>query len=295
MARLFARLYNGRMAIALTNEQISHYREGGWLLVRNGVPADALWLARTALECWVDGTIQSWLDQGLLSDAMACEAFDQRLAKAWFAAGRPRYVRSPRRDIVCRETFDFLAHPALVDIAQDLLGTAEISVNGVFNARPKLPDQLWTDTPWHQDAQYYRDAANIHIVSMWMPLVPVTEKNSCLQVAERMQDGKLFDNFQDETGFIGLTMEDRASLQGISVEMNPGDVLCFPQKTPHRALPNMSDTVRWSMDIRFEATASASEVGKRQGFVARSPSQPERVPSYEQWLEQWAAIPAGGW
>jgi phytanoyl-CoA hydroxylase len=283
------------MAIALTDDQLSHYHEHGWLLVRNGVPADALQLAHTALTRWVDGTVQGWVEQGLLPDAMLDQPFERRLVKAWSAAGRPRYMRSPRRDIVCRETFEFLAHPALVDIAQDLLDTAEISVNGVFNARPKLPDQKWTDTPWHQDAQYYRDAANIHIVSMWMPLVPVTEKNSCLQVAARMQNGKLFDNFQDETGFIGLTLEDRASLHGISVEMNPGDVLCFPQKTPHRALPNMSDTVRWSMDIRFEASATASEAGKRQGFVARSQSQSETIPSYAQWLEQWAAIPAGGW
>ncbi len=279
--------------MALNTESIAEYHERGWLLARNAVPADALELARVALQRWTDQTIAKWVGQGLLPDALVAESFERRLVVAWNRAGKPRYVRSPRRDIVCREIFEFLAHPVLVDIAQDLLGTPEVSVNGIFNARPKLPDQLWTNTPWHQDAQYYRDAANIHILSMWMPLVRVTEHNSCLQVAERMQNGMLFDNFEDETGFIGLTREDRATLRGISVEMDPGDVLCFPQKTPHRALPNMSDAVRWSVDIRFEATEGASDIGKRQGFVARSPAHPSSVPSYEQWITQWEHIPPG--
>jgi phytanoyl-CoA hydroxylase len=279
----------------LTDEQIRHYREKGWLLVRGGVGHDVLALARVELERWTDRSIGAWIDKGLLTHGFADEPFDRRLASAWNAAGRPRYSRSPRRDIVCPEIFRFLAHPQLIDIAEDLLGTAEISVNGIFNARPKLPDQLWTDTPWHQDAQYYREAAETHIISMWMPLVRVTEHNSCLQVAESMQDGRLFENYEDVTGFIGLTPEDRDMLHGISVEMDPGDVLCFPQKTPHRALPNMSDTVRWSMDIRFEATEGASAIGRKQGFVARSNEHPERIPTYEQWLAQWDGIPVGSY
>lgn len=283
------------MGIVLTEEKIAHYRDRGWLLVRGGVSADVLALAHRQLELWTDRTIRSWMEKGLLADGLVDLPFEKRLVTAWLAAGRPRYNRSPRHDIVSRDIFAFIAHPQLLDLAQDLLGTNEISVNGVFNSRPKLPDQLWTDTPWHQDAQYYRAHAETHIISMWMPLVRVTEHNSCLQVAERMQDGRLFDNFEDETGFIGLTLEDRANLQGISVEMDPGDVLCFTQKTPHRALPNMSDSVRWSMDIRFEANEGASEVGRRQGFVARSSAHPEQIPTYEQWLTQWEGIPEGGW
>jgi ectoine hydroxylase-related dioxygenase (phytanoyl-CoA dioxygenase family) len=130
---------------------------------------------------------------------------------------------------------------------------------------------------------------------MWMPLQRVTEYNSCLQVVPGMHHGKLYDDYEDETGFIGLSPEDRKNLKGISIEMEPGDVLCFPQKTPHRALPNQSDAVRWSMDIRYEATAVATESGKRQGFVVRSPSNPASVETYEQWLTKWETIPAGNY
>lgn len=50
---------------------------------------------------------------------------------------------------------------------------------------------------------------------------------------------------------------------------------------PCRALPNQSDTVRWLMDIRYEATSAATENSKRQGFVTRSPSNPASVETYE--------------
>ena len=283
------------MGKVLTDGQIAFYHGEGYLLARNAVPLDALQLAHTILETWMNQTIQTWIDAGLIHDAGAEIDFAHRLAHMWNAAGRPNYIRSPRRDLVSAEMFQFLAHPALVDVAEDLLGTPEVSVHGVFNARPKLPDQRWTDTPWHQDAQYYKDATDIHVVSMWMPLQHVSEHNSCLQVVPRMHGGKLYDDYLDETGFIGLSPQDRKNLNGISIEMGPGDVLCFPQKTPHRALPNQSNAVRWSMDIRYEATPQATESGKKQGFVARSLIDPSSVASYEQWLTKWEAIPAGNY
>jgi phytanoyl-CoA hydroxylase len=203
-------------------------------------------LVHTVLERWMNDTIQKWVDAGLVSNDQTEVDFGHRLVRLWNTARRPHYLRSPRRDLVSREMFDFLAHPTLVDIAEDLLGTPEVSVHGVFNARPKLPDQRWTDTPWHQDAQYYKEARNLHVVSMWMPMQRVTEFNSCLQVVPDQHNGVLYADYMDETGFIGLSPEDRKNLQGISIDMDAGDVLCFPQLTPHRALPNQSDAVRWS-------------------------------------------------
>jgi phytanoyl-CoA hydroxylase len=283
------------MGIILGNANITDYEQQGFLHLRGAVPPDALALAHTVLENWANQTIQSWVDSGLLSSGMLDVDFDHRLVVAWKAAGYPRYIRSPRRDLVSLPMFQLLCHPALLDIAQDLLGTPEVSVHGIFNARPKLPDQRWTDTPWHQDAQYYKDAQDSHVVSMWIPLQRVTEHNSCLQMVPGLHRGKLFADYEDETGFIGLSPEDRKNLQGISIEMDPGDVLCFPQKTPHRALPNQSDAVRWSMDIRYEATTRATESGKRQGFIARSLTDPTSVSTYEQWLLKWEGIPEGNY
>ena len=269
----------------------SYHREG-YLHAHGAVPRDALALIHSILENWCRRQIGEWVEQGLLPDGMEEVDFSRRLLHAWEAADRPTYMRSPRRDLVGPDLYALLAHPALLDLAADLLGTDEVSVHGIFNARPKLPDQRWTDTPWHQDAQYYRDAEEIHVLSMWIPLQDVDEKNSCLQVAPGCHTRGLYADYQDdETGFKGISKEERERLPGVSVPMRRGDALCFGQRLPHRALANRSDAVRWSMDLRYEATATATESGRQYGFVARSPSDPAAVLSCDAWLAKWDGVP----
>lgn len=284
------------MAKVLTDEQLQFYAQNKYLLVKGALPPEAIHLARTISSRWMDKTISQWVNQGLLPDLLREIDFEHRLVHAWHAAGCPRYSRSPRRDLVSREMYDYLVHSVSLDLAEDLLGTPEISVHGVFNLRPKLPDQKWTDTPWHQDAQYYKDAEHTHVISMWSPMQPVSEHNSCLQVApgffvDRVRDGVI----DEETGFLGLTKEDSAKLTGISIEMEPGDILCFNQLLPHRALPNRSDAVRWSMDLRYEATEHATESGKQFGFVARSLRDPSSVTPFDEWLTKWETVPEGAY
>jgi ectoine hydroxylase-related dioxygenase (phytanoyl-CoA dioxygenase family) len=196
--------------------------------------------------------------------------------------------------------YDFYRHPALVDLAEDLLGTSEIVAHSTFNARPKLPDQKWTTTPWHQDVQYYAnhyqnpEDVRIEVISMWIPLQRVTEQNSCLQVAPNFYQESVLDVHQDEeSGFIGLSKEDAAKLKPVTIEMERGDILCFDQFVPHRALPNASDAVRWSMDIRYESNLAPTNLSKQLGFVARSGANPLLEESCEQWLEKWKDMPRG--
>lgn len=276
--------------------EIEYYHKNHYLHAEGVVPHEVLELGRVINSRWVDQLVNEWYEQGLITDKRNDLDFYHRLVVLWNAAGKPRYSRSPRRDIVSPDMYAFLCHPKLLDLAADLLGTNELSVHGIFNSRPKLPDQHWTNTPWHQDAQYYRDAENVHVLSIWIPLQKVTEQNSCLQVAPGFYTNTLLDGHRDEeSGFLGLSKEDVRQLQGTSIEMEPGDALCFTQLLPHRALPNLSNTVRWSMDIRYEATPTATASGKAQGFIARSLTNPGSVETYEQWLPRWAHIPRGGY
>ena len=283
----------------LTDDQIAFYHERGWLKVENVVPPRSIELGRKVCADWVDRTVQAWVDEGLLDDGLAHLDLEHRLTVAWNEAGKPMYQRSPRRQIVSPELFQFMSEPNVIDIAEDLLGSPEVFMHGVFNLRPKLPDQRWTRTPWHQDSQYYPSIAQVHTLSVWMPLMRVTTENSCLQVAEGFHRGDMYAITEDEeTGFLGISKEERAALPGIPVEMEAGDALCFTQLTPHAALPNKSDGVRWSIDLRYQSIADAFvdeynvEIGGRdKGFIARSQADPASVASWESWERQWEDDP----
>ena len=182
----------------VSTEQLDFYHREGYLHLRGVLAPDLLSLTEYVLSRWVDETVAQWLGEGRIADRQQDLDFQHRLVQLWHDAGRPKYSRSPRRDLVSPEMYRILVHPVLLDVAEDLLGTPELSVHGIFNARPKLPDQIWTRTSWHQDAQYYRDAADGHVVSLWYPLQAVSERNSCLQVAQRMHRGPLYDGHHDE-------------------------------------------------------------------------------------------------
>ena len=283
----------------LSDEQISFYQERGWVKVENAVPRSTIATGRQVCADWVDRTVGGWVADGLLADDLRHLDLEHRLTVAWNAAGKPVYQRSPRRQIVSPELFAFMSEPNVIDIAEDLLGTPEVFMHGVFNLRPKLPDQRWTRTPWHQDSQYYPSIAQVHTLSIWMPLMRVTTENSCLQVAEGYHRGAMYAITEDEeTGFLGISKEERASLPGIPVEMEAGDALCFTQLTPHAALPNKSDAVRWSIDLRYQSISNAMtdeynvEIGGRdKGFIARSAADPSAVATWESWSRQWEGEP----
>ncbi len=59
----------------------------------------------------------------------------------------------------------------------------------------------------------------------------------------------------------------------------------------HRALSNQSDEVRWSMDLYYEATETATQSGKQFGFVARSGKEPAAVMGQAEWRVKWDGIP----
>ena len=108
----------------LTDEQISFYHERGWLKVENVVPPRSIELGRKVCADWVDRTVQGWVDEGLLEDGLGHLDLEHRLTVAWNKAGKPMYQRSPRRQIVSPELFQFMSEPNVIDMAEDLLGTS---------------------------------------------------------------------------------------------------------------------------------------------------------------------------
>ena len=191
--------------------------------------------------------------------------------------------------------WSFFHHPTLLAIAEQVLGTYNLNVHGIFNARPQLPGASWTDTPWHQDSQYWEmnyggiepdTERQTQVLTFWIPLQFVDALTGGLQVMSKADTGDaLFDNFDydyKKTGFLGLTPESIARFPHYSEAMALGDLLIFNQRTPHAANPNRAERIRWSIDVRYEANKNATLIGRKYGFVVQN-SDKAKETSFESW------------
>ena len=70
--------------------------------------------------------------------------------------------------------------------------------------------------------------------------------------------------------------------------MKKGDALFLTKKTVHSALPNISDVIRWSFDLRYQPIGQPTGRDIFPGFVARSLENPEQIlKDAETWNDQW--------
>jgi phytanoyl-CoA hydroxylase len=284
--------------LRLSADHCAFYREHGYVVLRGVVPPELLVDAQTLIEPWVEAMVAAWRRDGLIAGEFTGTDCWHRFLDAWNAAGRPHFRRLPNHFLINPGMYDFVRSPTFLQIAEQLIGTPDLSMHGIFNARPQLPRHEDTMTPWHQDSQYwnfdYGEERDIerktHVVTMWMPLQDVDETSGTLQVISRQETGgvvlpsELYDF--ERTGFLRILPADMARFTPLPMRMAPGDILLFNQRTPHGAAPNLVERIRWSVDIRFEATATATVVGKKYGFVAQSLSDPASETSLADWLKK---------
>ena len=70
--------------------------------------------------------------------------------------------------------------------------------------------------------------------------------------------------------------------------MKPGDVLFMTRLTQHCSLPNVSNQIRWSFDLRYNPIGQATGREVFPGFIARSKSNPKlEMIDPNSWLKSW--------
>jgi phytanoyl-CoA hydroxylase len=75
---------------------------------------------------------------------------------------------------------------------------------------------------------------------------------------------------------------------GVPVAMRAGDVLFFHKKMMHSSLPNTSDDIRWSFDLRYNPIGQPTGRPWLPGFVARSESHPDTaLTDHPSWAQLW--------
>lgn len=261
---------------------IEDYERDGFVVLRGLLPDEALAPVRDVFAAAVDRLAKDWVAEGFIPDACESEPFERR-----YAAIRAQHpARSPvswRRILVSRPVYNLWQRPEILAPIRTLVGD-EVFAHGIWNGRPREPHQPIQTINWHQDAHYYKDwdASDGRLVTCWIPLVPVDERNGCLQVIRGSHTRGMAKPIREKTGLFTVD-EDATAGDAVSLPMDPGDVLLFSDVTMHRSLHNESDGVRWSIDIRFGQPAPEIMRKTKLGYRCFSASDPSQVESFETW------------
>lgn len=279
----------------LNSEQVGLYKDQGYLLVEDVIPVEDLQLLISELNETVDQNARKAQANGELSELFEDEPFERRLARI------VESVTDPSESSFTDTLFDGLhgklktdgmfavmTHPAILNIVESLIGP-EILAHPQFNIRPKLPNQDTSVVPWHQDLGYLQaDATDTFMVNFWIPLVDATVENGCMEVIAGSHKALLINHvlgLGPGANFKGIVDEALPDGEQVQCPVPLGGVLLIQHKTIHRSVPNHSDHVRWSLDLRYSDPRMPTGRDGVPGFIARSKAEPASVANnLTEWL-----------
>jgi hypothetical protein len=158
------------------------------------------------------------------------------------------------KGLVDTHVWEWLAlHPKMREVLERILGDpGYVLPLGQYQFTwPNRPD-CWTRI--HQDGAFNDGLLNF--LTFWIPLVDVTASAGGLAIYPGRHNGSLHPSLEECDGapFIrGGLLSDEGWHRA---DYHPGDVLVFAPWTPHCGLPNESDQLRLSIDIRVQSAAA---------------------------------------
>ena len=285
----------------LNAEQIAFYKDQGYLLVEDVIPVEDLQLLISELNETVAENARKAQEKGELSELFEDEPFERRLARIVESVADPSetsfsdtFFEGLHGKLKTEGMFAVQTHPAILDIVESLIGP-EILAHPQFNIRPKLPNQDTSVVPWHQDLGYLQpDASETFMVNFWIPLVDATVENGCMEVIAESHKVPLINHViglgpgRNFKGIVDGALPDGEQVQ---CPVPLGGVLLIQHKTIHRSVPNHSDHIRWSMDIRYSDPRMPTGRDGVPGFIARSEAQPASVANtLADWLRLFDSV-----
>jgi 1-deoxypentalenic acid 11beta-hydroxylase len=139
----------------------------------------------------------------------------------------------------------------------DIVFDEAVSIYHSTNIRYALPmDELYASPP-HQD--HFFVGPNDDFRTVWIPLMEIDDSVGGLAVARGSHLGGLRDHVETENVSYILKGRKQKGVpidiieeEWVTADYKPGDVLIFHCHTLHRGLPNSSDKVRLSLDVRCQ-------------------------------------------
>ena len=257
-------------ATVIDQAKVEAYHNDGYLLLPGLFTEADMQPVRLAIEDEVDRLADRFYRAGKVSSRFADQPFNRRLVLLCESAQESVRIWELRtRAAVTPELYRLVRHPGLLELMTAILGP-EVAWTGSFAVRVKLPESEVTAFPWHQDTQYYGNPTrHLHVISVWIPLVDVDERNGCLQLLPGSHRWGLLGGARDSERVVQMFEDVEQRGKPVVLPMRRGDALAFTNMTCHASTVNTTDEMRWSIDLRYvvpEAAAARSDE-ERQGYA----------------------------
>jgi len=302
----------------LNKNQINNFNKDGYLVVENVIDStDILDPLIEEYENVLESLAKDLYGKGLIKSKYEDENFSERLIKIceesakvhaqYFDFSLPQNgIKSDTPMWHGPAVFNVLSDPIILDVVEDIIGS-EIYSNPIQHIRLKPPEirtpvhsgtnvvQLGA-TPWHQDNGVATKAVdNTNMLTVWIPVWDTLETDGCLHVVPKSHIEGLFthcpeSDVKDVRGGFGLHIPDKLFRvkDAIPVPVKRGSILLLNKMTCHGSLPNKSNRMRWSLDLRYNPIGEATGRESFPGFIARSRENPENeLHDPIAWAESW--------
>lgn len=295
----------------LTSTELDQFERDGYVIVQRVLnPESDLDPILHEYEGVLDRLVRRLLAAGKLRAAYQGMPFGQRLIRVMQATGEshsqhfdfslPKGGVAANTPIWLGEAvFAALIHERLLDCVESVIGP-EIYSNPVQHVRLKPPESRLPrdstgksvtvgETPWHQDNGVLTvDADETQMLTVWFPLIDATIENGCLIVLPGSHRSELLPHCSDSHAQLAIPNQLINVENAIPLPVRRGDVLLFHRKLQHASLPNNSNELRCSFDLRYHPIGQPTGRVVFPGFVARSRSNSKtELRSQEQWEQLW--------
>ncbi len=236
----------------LSSEQIAQFHAEGFLVVEDLIPESILAGMEQGITDQIDRIANDLVRTGELSSTYADEPFTTRLTK--ITAKTPRVIKEITDGaLAIPAIFEMIRCEPLLDVAESLCGP-EMIASSVYRLRPKLPNYGPGVVPWHQDSGYFEPYCDqALILTCWVPLVDADERNGCLQALRFGHRGAVAPHGFGPHHYLEIAQSDLPPGEVVTVPVRRGGVLLLTNLTPHCSTPNVSEEIRWSMDLRYQS------------------------------------------
>lgn len=300
-------------APALSAEQLASFESDGFLAIDRLVDPRDLWEIEDEYAELLDGLADRLYAEREISDRHANLAFGDRYSS--IIAEYPDLHRFFNISLPLLNegidpatfhmhagpaVFHLMRHPKILDAVEAVIGP-EIYCSPVQQMRMKPPARRVDEslkghsnvgaTTWHQDiVALLPEADDTQQLTVWLAITEATVENGCLaSVPGSHREGpKVHCSNLAIASEPQVPDEVMAGRDALPLPVGKGGAVLFHKMNVHRALPNQSDHLRWSMDLRYHPMGQATGRPAFPGFVARSRANPEmELRDAARWAASW--------